>query len=164
MIEPIRIALTVNGRALDVEVEGRITLADFLREGLGLTGTHLGCEHGACGSCTVLVDGQSVRSCVVLAWQVSGAEVTTIEGLGEAGVPHPLQVAFRDQHALQCGYCTPGMIMSLLPAVEDPKADEDALTDAISGNLCRCTGYWNIMKAARAARSTIQADRAATKR
>jgi len=143
----------VNGKAAEVEVEPRMTLADCLREKLRLTGTHLGCEHGVCGACTVLVDGAAVRSCLMFAVQADGAEITTVEGLAEeGGALHPLQQAFRDHHGLQCGFCTPGMLMTLLSFLtEHPDADEHAIRDAISGNLCRCTGYESIVDAALAA-------------
>jgi carbon-monoxide dehydrogenase small subunit len=145
---PIR--LRVNGRAFAGEVEPRKHLADFLRHDLGLTGTHIGCEHGACGACTILLDGAAVRSCLLFAVQADGAEITTVEGLaGEGGALNPLQQAFRNYHGLQCGFCTPGMLMTLTAFLsENPDADEHAIRDAISGNLCRCTGYESIVDAA----------------
>jgi carbon-monoxide dehydrogenase small subunit len=147
---PVR--CTVNGQAVEREVDVRRTLADFLREDLGLTGTHLGCEHGACGACTVLVDGRSVRSCLMFAVQVQGAEVTTVEGLGSEGALHPLQQAFWDHHGLQCGFCTPGFLMAAAELLEhNPDPDEPAVREALSGNLCRCTGYQNIVAAVLAA-------------
>ena len=144
------IALVVNGVRHEVEVETRLTLADCLRHRLGLTGTHLGCEHGVCGACTVLVDGQAVRSCLMLAVQAERAEVTTVEGIaGADGTLHPLQEAFRDRHGLQCGFCTPGMLMTLLEFLdENPAPTEAEVREAISGNLCRCTGYQGIVAAA----------------
>ena len=144
------IALSVNGARHEVEVETRLTLADCLRHRLGLTGTHLGCEHGVCGACTVLVDGQAVRSCLMLAVQAAGAEVTTVEGLaGADGTLHPLQAAFRDNHGLQCGFCTPGILMTLVEFLdENPAPSETEVREAISGNLCRCTGYQGIVAAA----------------
>ena len=147
------VTLHVNGRSFAREVEPRRHLADFLRHDLGLTGTHIGCEHGACGACTVLLDGAAVRSCLMFAVQGDGAEITTVEGLAEeGGALHPLQQAFRDHHGLQCGFCTPGMLMTLLSFLtEHPDADEHAIRDAISGNLCRCTGYESIVDAALAA-------------
>jgi aerobic-type carbon monoxide dehydrogenase small subunit (CoxS/CutS family) len=151
------IRLTVNQTEVEAEVEGRTTLAVLLREELGLTGTHLGCEQGACGACTVIVDGASTRSCLVFAWQVPGADVTTIEGIGSPDHLHPLQAAFQTHHGLQCGFCTPGMIMSLLPAVVGGK-DDEAIEEAISGNLCRCTGYRNILSAGLAARDEVISD------
>jgi aerobic-type carbon monoxide dehydrogenase small subunit (CoxS/CutS family) len=143
----VGVSVTVNGVARSAEVETRRTLADFLREDLGLTGTHLGCEHGVCGSCTVLVNGASARSCLMLAVQVDGAEVTTIEGLLEDGELGALQQACKDSHSFQCGYCTPGFLMvatELLGDNADPSEAE--VREAISGNLCRCTGYASIIK------------------
>ena len=144
------IALVVNGIRHEVEVETRLTLADCLRHRLRLTGTHLGCEHGVCGACTVLVDGEAVRSCLMLAVQAEHAEVTTVEGIaGAGGTLHPLQEAFRDQHGLQCGFCTPGMLMTLTEFLdENPAPTEAEVREAISGNLCRCTGYQGIVAAA----------------
>ena len=144
------IALVVNGVRHEVEVETRMTLADCLRHRLRLTGTHLGCEHGVCGACTVLVDGQAVRSCLMLAVQARHAEVTTVEGVATTeGVLHPLQEAFRDRHGLQCGFCTPGVLMTLLEFLdENPTPSETEVREAISGNLCRCTGYQGIVEAA----------------
>ena len=144
------IALVVNGVRHEVEVETRLTLADCLRHRLRLTGTHLGCEHGVCGACTVLVDGQAVRSCLMLAVQAEHAEVTTVEGIASAGgTLHPLQEAFRDRHGLQCGFCTPGMLMTLMEFLDDnPLPTEAEVREAISGNLCRCTGYQGIVAAA----------------
>jgi len=144
-----QIRLRVNGRAFACEVEPRRHLADFLRHDLGLTGTHIGCEHGACGACTILLDGAPVRSCLIFAVQADGTEITTVEGLaGEGGALHPLQQAFRKHHGLQCGFCTPGMLMTLTAFLaEHPDADEHAIRDAISGNLCRCTGYESIVDA-----------------
>ena len=144
------IALVVNGVRHEVEVETRLTLADCLRHRLGLTGTHLGCEHGVCGACTVLVDGQAVRSCLMLAVQAERAEVTTVEGIaGADGTLHPLQEAFRDRHGLQCGFCTPGILVTLMEFLdENPAPTEAEVREAISGNLCRCTGYQGIVAAA----------------
>jgi carbon-monoxide dehydrogenase small subunit len=151
----IGVRLTVNGRAVEREVAPRRSLADFLREDLGLTGTHVGCEHGACGACTVLLDGRPVRSCLLFAVQLDGAAVTTIEGLTPAGGLSPLQEAFRECHALQCGFCTPGMIVvshELLARTPAPSAGE--IREALAGNLCMCTGYVNIVRAVeRAART-----------
>jgi carbon-monoxide dehydrogenase small subunit len=142
------ISVTVNGEERSARVEPRVTLVDFLRHHLHLTGTHVGCEHGVCGACTVLVDGAAVRSCLMLAVQAEGKAVQTIESLGSVQAPHPLQRAFAKHHALQCGYCTPGILLSLvefLRDVPDPTAEE--VREAISGNLCRCTGYQNIVNA-----------------
>jgi carbon-monoxide dehydrogenase small subunit len=143
------IALKVNGTAVQATVEVRHTLADFLRHQLELTGTHLGCEHGVCGACTVLVDGRSTRGCLMLAVQANGREVTTVEGLAAAdGTLHPLQQAFKDLHGLQCGFCTPGMLTTLVELLNDnPEPSEAEVRVAISGNLCRCTGYQAIVDA-----------------
>jgi len=149
MGEKRKIALTVNGKRYEEEVEVRVTLADFVRHQLGLTGTHLGCEHGVCGACTILFDGRSARSCLMLAVQADGHEILTVEGIApNAEELHPLQQAFWDQHGLQCGFCTPGMIMetSWLLA-QNPDPTEAEIREGISGNLCRCTGYVNIVKA-----------------
>jgi aerobic carbon-monoxide dehydrogenase small subunit len=148
---PVR--LTVNGQPVDAVVDVRRSLADFLREDLGLTGTHVGCEHGVCGACTVLVDGESARSCLLLAVQLAGASVTTIEGLTPATGLSPLQQAFRDEHGLQCGFCTPGMIVVAHELLaRTPSPDVDDIRAAIAANLCMCTGYVNIVRAiARAA-------------
>ncbi len=144
------IALTVNGTRYAQEVETRLTLADFLRHQLGLTGTHLGCEHGVCGACTILIDGRSARSCLMLAVQADGHEILTVEGIApNATELHPLQEAFRDNHGLQCGFCTPGMLTTLLEFLrENPDPTEQEVRIAISGNLCRCTGYQGIVLAA----------------
>jgi carbon-monoxide dehydrogenase small subunit len=141
----------VNGRRLEFEVEPRRLLADVLREDAHLFGTHLGCEHGVCGACTVLVDGEPVRSCLMLAVQADGAEITTVEGLSTNGELHPLQEAFREHHALQCGFCTPGFLLTALHLVrEHPGVDDEAeIREALAGNLCRCTGYSNIVDAVR---------------
>lgn len=143
------IELTVNGKRYSGEVEPRIHLGDFLRQSLGLTGTHLGCEHGVCGACTVIVDGAAVRSCLMLALQADGAAVETVEGLTKGEDLHPLQKAFTERHALQCGFCTSGMLMSLIAFLRrNPQADEAGIRTAISGNICRCTGYQTIVEAA----------------
>jgi aerobic carbon-monoxide dehydrogenase small subunit len=140
---------TVNGKARSGEADVRVTLADFLRHTLGLTGTHLGCEHGVCGACTVLVDGVSVRGCLMLAVQAEGSDVRTVEGLALGNDLHPLQRAFSDRHGLQCGFCTPGMLMTLIEFLdENPDPTEAEIRDAISGNICRCTGYQSIVEAA----------------
>ena len=143
-----RIVLTVNGQRVERDVEARMTLADFLRESLDLTGTHLGCEHGACGACTVQLDGNSVRSCLIFAVQADGARVTTVEGLAVKGTLSVLQRSFQQHHALQCGFCTPGMLttaQAMLAENPDPSAEE--VRRAISGNLCRCTGYLPVVAA-----------------
>jgi carbon-monoxide dehydrogenase small subunit len=139
--------LTVNGQAREVFVEPRRTLADVVREDLELTGTHLGCEHGVCGACTVLVDGVAVRSCLMLGVQAEGAAVTTIEGLERDGEMHPLQQAFRDSHSFQCGFCTPGFVLTALALLADGGVpDEERLREELSGNICRCTGYQSIIE------------------
>jgi carbon-monoxide dehydrogenase small subunit len=149
MIEKRRIELIVNGKSYTGEVEPRVHLGDFLRQDLGLTGTHLGCEHGVCGACTVIFDGAAVRSCLMLAVQAHGATIQTVEGLATEAGMHPLQKAFHESHALQCGFCTPGMLMSLAVYLsKNPLADEAGIRTAISGNLCRCTGYQAIVEAA----------------
>jgi len=141
------IELTVNGVSRAGTAEPRMTLADFLREQLTLTGTHLGCEHGVCGACTVLVDGEPVRSCLMLAVQARGTEVTTVEGLANGDTLHPLQQAFMESFAFQCGFCTPGFVMSTLALLrEEPDADEARIREELSGNLCRCTGYQSIVE------------------
>jgi carbon-monoxide dehydrogenase small subunit len=146
------VEMKVNGIAYHETVEPRRLLVDFLRDHLGLTGTHIGCEHGVCGACTVLVDGQSVRACLMLAVQADGAEVTTVEGLARDGKLHPLQEAFWEHHALQCGFCTPGMLLTAYELLQtNRKPEPDAIRDAIAGNLCRCTGYQNIVTAVQAA-------------
>jgi carbon-monoxide dehydrogenase small subunit len=147
------VRLSVNGQARKGTVESRMTLADFLREECRLTGTHLGCEHGVCGACTVLVDGEAVRSCLIFAVQVDGAEVTTIEGIASPdGSLSTVQEAFRDCHGLQCGFCTPGFIVSVTAFLRDhPNPTDVEIREALSGNLCRCTGYQGILKAVRQA-------------
>ncbi|MBI4634882.1 MAG: (2Fe-2S)-binding protein [Candidatus Rokubacteria bacterium] len=146
------IRVRVNGREHERLVEVRETLADFLREDLDLTGTHVGCEHGVCGACTVLLDGQPVRSCLLLAVQVDGADLTTVEGLADGDRLHPLQQAFWDHHGLQCGFCTPGILLTAKAFLEEhPRPTDDEIREAISGNLCRCTGYHFIVEAIRAA-------------
>jgi carbon-monoxide dehydrogenase small subunit len=148
-----RLALTVNGEPYEVRVEDRTTLADALRDECHLTGTHLGCEHGVCGACTILVDGQAVRSCLMLAAQAVGSEITTIEGLTPSdGTLSRVQEAFREEHGLQCGFCTPGFVVSVTAFLaEFPDPTDDDLREGLSGNLCRCTGYQGIMRAARRA-------------
>ncbi len=143
-----KIALTVNGTQYERLVEPRLLLSDFLRNELELTGTHVGCEHGVCGACTVLFDGQPARSCLMFAVQADGHEVTTVEGLGTPEDLHPIQEAFRDAHALQCGFCTPGFLMTLVPFLEEnPDPNEEEIREVIAGNLCRCTGYQHIVDA-----------------
>ena len=142
------IQLTVNGRAYERTVEVRLTLADFLRDELDLTGTHLGCEHGMCGACTILFDGEAVRSCLLLAVQADGADLTTVEGLAQGEGLHPLQQAFHENHALQCGFCTPGFLMTAVAFLQETQNPTEAqVREAISGNICRCTGYTPIVQA-----------------
>jgi carbon-monoxide dehydrogenase small subunit len=146
--ERLTLQLAVNGAAVERSVEARRSLADFLREDLGLTGTHVGCEHGVCGACTVLVDGRSARACLLFAAQLDGRDVTTIEGLTPADGLSPLQESFRACHAMQCGFCTPGMIVTATELLaQDPAPSTEAIREAISGNLCMCTGYVNIVRA-----------------
>ena len=151
------ITLTINGEAYAIRVEARRTLADVIREECGQTGTHLGCEHGVCGTCTVIVDGAPVRSCLMFAVQCDGAKIRTVEGLADGEEPHPLQRAFMEHHALQCGFCTPGFLMLAVGVLErEPDIGEADLLDALSSNLCRCTGYANIVKAVRAAAAQMR--------
>jgi carbon-monoxide dehydrogenase small subunit len=167
-LAPVRVA--VNGVAHAHDVDPRMLLSDFIRHVAGLTGTHVGCEHGACGACTVLLDGDAVRSCLMLAVQADSHEVTTVEGLagplGESGAGlgglHPLQEAFRDAHGLQCGFCTPGILMTLVPFLREHPGPSDAeIRQALSGNLCRCTGYQQIVDAVRLAAERLRAQRSA---
>jgi carbon-monoxide dehydrogenase small subunit len=152
------IRVTVNGRLHAATVEVRKTLADFLREDLDLTGTHLGCEHGVCGACTVILDGAAVRSCLMFAAQVDGRSIETVEGLADGETLSPLQQAFHEHHALQCGFCTPGFLMTLTCFLREcPEPSDAQIREAISGNLCRCTGYRNIVAAARAAARALPA-------
>lgn len=149
------ITLTVNGKKYKRGVESRLLLSDFLRHELGFTGTHVGCEHGVCGACTILIDGEAVRSCLMFAVQANGHEILTVEGLsqneGEQKL-HPLQSAFWEAHGLQCGFCTPGFLMTLIPFLkENPNPNEQEIREALSGNLCRCTGYQNIVEAVKLA-------------
>jgi aerobic carbon-monoxide dehydrogenase small subunit len=148
--EPIE--LVVNGTRREASADVRVTLADFLRQELGLTGTHLGCEHGVCGACTVLLDGAAVRSCLMLAVQARGHEVVTVEGLADGDELHPVQQAFWESHAFQCGFCTPGFVMATAALLaENPTPDEDEIRDTLSGNVCRCTGYQSIVDGVRRA-------------
>ena len=155
-----KVSMTVNGKAVAGEVEGRTLLSAFLREGLGLTGTHVGCDTSQCGACVVHVDGNSVKSCTMLAVQADGSSITTIEGLAKAdGTLHPMQEMFREHHALQCGFCTPGMVMAAVDLVaKNPQGlTEDQIRHGLEGNLCRCTGYHNIVKAIAAAQPLMHA-------
>jgi carbon-monoxide dehydrogenase small subunit len=150
------VSVTVNGASRTASVESRKTLADFLREDCHLTGTHLGCEHGVCGACTVLVDGAAVRACLMFAVQADGAEITTVEGMAPAdGELSPVQLALHETHGLQCGFCTPGFVVSITAFLRDhPDPSDDEVRDGLSGNLCRCTGYQGIIKAVRLAAAT----------
>ncbi len=151
MTATLRVKLTVNGVAHEAAVEPRLLLSDFLRHTLGLTGTHVGCEHGVCGACTIIVDGDSMRACLMLAVQADGRAIETVEGLGTIGKLSPLQEAFREHHALQCGFCTPGMLMTATDLLRKyPLASDNEIRRGLSGNLCRCTGYENIVNAVRA--------------
>lgn len=157
MPETMPVTITVNGETRRREVEPRMLLVEFLREELRLTGTHIGCDTSFCGACTVLLDGAPVKSCTLLAAQADGAEALTVEALGKDGGLHPLQQAFSEHHGLQCGYCTPGMIMSSLALLaENPDPDPKAIRKALAGNVCRCTGYQNIIKAVQAAASALR--------
>ncbi len=148
----VSINVTVNGRGYQEEVEPRLLLADFLRDVLGLTGTHVGCDTSGCGACTIIVDGKAVKSCTLLAVQADGADLTTIEGLASNGALHPLQEGFHEEHGLQCGFCTPGMIMAAWQLLErNPNPSDAEIRHALEGNFCRCTGYENIVKSVRAA-------------
>jgi carbon-monoxide dehydrogenase small subunit len=158
MVEPVAIRITVNGVEYEKSVEPRLLLSDFLRNDLGLTGTHVGCEHGVCGACTVLVNGDGARSCLFLAVQLDGAQVETVEGLGTVHALHPIQKAFHDCHALQCGFCTPGMLMTTIDLLKkSPLANDEQIREGLSGNLCRCTGYENIVRAVRMAADELKA-------
>ncbi|HLF00352.1 MAG TPA: (2Fe-2S)-binding protein [Anaerolineales bacterium] len=147
------VKLTVNGKTYEHQVEPRLLLADFLRHELGLSGTHVGCEHGVCGACTVLLDGEAVRSCIMFAVQANGHAIMTVEGLAKSQTElHPIQQAFHEAHGLQCGFCTPGFLMTLVPFLkENPNPTEKEIREAISGNLCRCTGYQHIVEAVKLA-------------
>ncbi len=153
MTRAIPITVNVNGKVYTRDAEPRLLLSDFLRHELGLTGTHVGCEHGVCGACTILFDGESARSCLIFAVQAQGHELTTVEGLAkDKDEMHPLQNAFWEAHGLQCGYCTPGILMTMIPFLkENPNPTEDEIRHALSGNLCRCTGYQHIVDAVKLA-------------
>ena len=146
---PVPLSFTVNGKAVSAEVDPRTLLVEYLRNDLGLTGTHVGCDTGQCGACTVHLDGNAIKACTILAAQANGAKVVTIEGLAAAdGTLHPMQAAFKECHGLQCGFCTPGMVMSAIDLVHrHPKASEQTIREELEGNLCRCTGYHNVVKA-----------------
>ena len=158
MTEKTDITLNINGSNHSVRVEPRKTLVDAIREDCGLTGTHIGCEHGVCGACTVILDGEAVRSCLMFAVQANGKEIRTVEGLAKNGTLHPLQRAFITHHGLQCGFCTPGFLMLATNTLEQrPDIADDELLDVLSSNLCRCTGYQNIIKAVKAVRDEMAA-------
>jgi carbon-monoxide dehydrogenase small subunit len=160
MTDPVEIALTVNGRVYKLRVEPRRTLLDVIRDDCGLTGTHMGCEHGVCGACTVLLDGDPVCACLIFAVQAEDSAIRTVEGLAAGGALHALQRAFIEHHALQCGFCTPGFLMLAAGILErEPGIGDDALLDALSANLCRCTGYSNIVEAVRAAFAELRGSR-----
>src|SRR5207247_318968 len=145
---PVEVSLVVNGKTASAEIEARTLLVDFIRNNLSLTGTHVGCDTGQCGACTILVDGIAIKSCTILAVQANGSKITTIEGLATNGEMHPMQAAFKECHGLQCGFCTPGMVLSAIDLVQRrPNADEKTIRAELEGNLCRCTGYQNIVKA-----------------
>jgi len=155
----VAVELSVNGERFELQVEARRLLSDFLREDLGLTGTHVGCEHGVCGACTVRLDGLTVRSCLLFAVQATGSEITTVEGVSQGAALHPLQAALSDHHGLQCGFCTPGMIMTALELLErDHAPSEAAIRHALAGNLCRCTGYEGIVRAIEAAARSMRGE------
>ena len=151
------VAMTVNGKSVSADVEPRTLLVTYIRDALGLTGTHVGCDTSQCGACVVHVDGKAVKSCTMLAAQAEGAEVTTVEGLAQDGELHPVQKAFREHHGLQCGYCTPGMIMTAVDLIRrKPDLDEETVREQLEGNICRCTGYHNIVKAILAASNEMR--------
>ncbi len=154
-----RIRVSVNGELHEREVEARMLLGDFLRDELGLVGTHFGCEQGVCGACTVLLDGDSVRSCLLFAVQADGAEITTVEGLAQGDELHPIQRAFWENHGLQCGFCTPGMLLTAVDLIQKvPELDEERIREGLSGNICRCTGYQNIVASVREAARRMRAE------
>ena len=158
MTDKVDITLVINGSAHAISVEPRKTLVDAIRDDCGQTGTHIGCEHGVCGACTVILDGEPVRSCLMFAVQAAGREIRTVEGLANGDELHPLQRAFIEHHGLQCGFCTPGFLMLAAATLERrPDIDDEALIDVLSSNLCRCTGYQNIVKAVRAAAKEMRA-------
>ena len=158
-MEEHRIQVSVNGDRSEHSIEARLLLSDFLRHRLHLTGTHLGCEHGVCGACTVLIDGSIARSCLTFAVQIDGREITTIEGIGQPAGAHPVQMAFRTEQALQCGYCTPAMVLTAVDLLaRNPKPNDDEIREAISGNLCRCTGYQSIIAAVRRAANSSRSE------
>lgn len=157
MADLFKLSITVNGTLYEREVEPRLLLSDFLRHDLGLTGTHVGCEHGVCGACTIQFDGEPARSCLMFAVMAHGHQVTTVEGLGTIDKLHPLQEAFKEEHGLQCGFCTPGFLTTLAAFLEEnPDPSDEDIREAVSGNLCRCTGYQNIQAAVRSAARSMR--------
>jgi aerobic carbon-monoxide dehydrogenase small subunit len=157
MTDTFDITLNINGSDYPVRAEARRTLVDVIRDDCGLTGTHIGCEHGVCGACTVILDGEAVRSCLMFAVQANGHKIRTVEGLADGDVLHPIQQAFIDNHGLQCGFCTPGFLMLAVNALErQPGIGDDEMLDILASNLCRCTGYQNIIKAVRAAAAEMR--------
>jgi aerobic-type carbon monoxide dehydrogenase small subunit (CoxS/CutS family) len=155
----VKVAIEVNSRRYEADVEPRLSLADFIRNEAHLHGTHLGCEHGVCGACTVQLDEEPVRSCLLLAVQAQGRRIRTVEALGRPGALHPLQASFREAHALQCGFCTPGFLLSLEPFLRDhPEPSDEEIREALAGNLCRCTGYVGIVEAVRRAAERLHGD------
>jgi carbon-monoxide dehydrogenase small subunit len=163
MTEKLDITLNINGRSYDIRVEPRKTLVDAIRDECGQTGTHIGCEHGVCGACTIILDDEAVRSCLMFAVQAAGRRIRTVEGLADGDTLHPLQRAFIDHHGLQCGFCTPGFLMLAANVLEKkPDIDDEELLDVLASNLCRCTGYQNIIKAVKAARTAMRGAAAAT--
>ena len=160
-MQMVDVRLTVNGKSYEDRCEPRLLLADFLRENLSLTGTHVGCEHGVCGACTIMLNGEAARSCIMFAVQANGATITTVEGLADGGTLHPLQQAFHEHHGLQCGFCTPGMLIAALDFLRvNPKPTETEVREALSAVLCRCTGYQNIVEAVMAAAETMRSGKA----
>jgi aerobic-type carbon monoxide dehydrogenase small subunit (CoxS/CutS family) len=160
-MQMVDVRLTVNGKSYERRCEPRLLLADFLRENLSLTGTHVGCEHGVCGACTILLNGEAARSCIMFAVQANGATITTVEGLANGDTLHPLQQAFHEHHGLQCGFCTPGMLIAALDFLNvNPQPTETEVREALSAVLCRCTGYQNIVEAVMAAAETMRSGKA----
>ena len=158
-----QVRLTVNGTPYEAQVEPRMTLVDLLRGELGLTGTHVGCEHGVCGACTILLEGQAVRSCIMLAAQADGASLMTVEGLASEGELHPIQQAFMEKRGLQCGFCTPGFLMSIYELLQhSPSPSDDEIREALGGEICRCTGYQSILESVRAAAAKLRGDEQST--
>ena len=158
MSDKFKLSVTVNGTLYEREVDPRMLLSDFIRHELGLTGTHVGCEHGVCGACTIIFDGEPMRSCLLFAPQAHGHEIITVEGLGTMEHMHPVQEAFHESHALQCGFCTPGFLTTLVPFLEEnPDPSEEEIREAVSGNLCRCTGYQHIVDAVKPAAEKMKA-------